>query len=88
MKEKNRIIADMNIKLSMQSDEAPKPIRSGQAVDSETKEKVRKLCMKKYPDGHVHEQANNIKPDKTAKSDEKPGSHSLSQLHHFQNNHK
>ena len=88
MKEKSRIITEKHIKLSMQSDEEQNTVRSVQAVDCKTKEKIRKLCKKKYPDGHLSEQADNIEPDKSGDSAKKKGSHSLTELHHFQNNHK
>ena len=88
MKEKSRIITAKHVKPSMQSDEKRNPVTSDQAVDCKTKEKIRKLCMQKYPDGHLLKQADNIEQDIVEKPEEKSGSHSLSALHHFQNHHK
>lgn len=88
MKEKNKTIADKNSKRSIQDLKKRNPFRSDQAVDSENKEKIRKIFMKKFPIGPVHEQADNIEPGKSGKSDKKQGSHSLSALHFFQNHHR
>ncbi len=88
MKEKNRIIADKHRKLPIQKSKKLDPIRSDQVVNSENKEKIRKLCRNKFPNGPVIEKADNKETDNTANTVEKQGSHSLSQLHFFQNHHK
>jgi len=88
MKEKNKTIADKHIKRSIKDLKKRNPARSDQAVDSENKEKIRKIFMKKFPNGPVHEKADNIELDKPGNSDKKHGSHSLSALHFFQNHHR
>ncbi len=88
MKKKNRTIADKHIKRSIQDLKNRNPVRSDQAVDSESKEKIRKIFMKKFPNRLGHKQADNIEPGKPGSSDKKQGSHSLSALHFFQNYHR
>ena len=88
MKEKNRIIADKHIKLSMQINKERDPVCSDQTVDCEAKEKVRELCMRKFPNGHVLDQTDKIKRDKPGSAYKKQGSHSLSELLFFQNYHR
>ena len=88
MKEKNRIIEDKHRKLLIQKSKKGNPIHSDQVVDHKNKEKIRKLYLKKSPNGPVLEKTNNIEPDKTGDPDKKQGSHSLSELHNFQNHHK
>ncbi len=88
MKEKNRIIAEKHSKRSMQNVNKGNPFQLDQPVDSDKKEKIREFCMRKYPNGPVLDQLNNIKQDKPGTADKKQGSHSLSQLHYFQNHHR
>ena len=65
------------------------PIMSDQGVSLEKKEEIKKLLMKKISnDPVVLKQTNNNEPEKSANTDKKPGSHSLSSLHFFQNHHK
>jgi len=88
MKEKNRIIADKHRNLSIQKAKKQNPIHSDQVIDRENIEKIRKFLMKRLPKNPLHEKVDNIEPDKTVKSDKKNGSHSLSELYYFQNQHK
>ena len=88
MKEKNRIIADKHSKLSMQNVKKGNPVHLDQPVDSDKKEKIRKLCMKKFPNGPLLDQSDKIKRDQPDSADKKRGSHSLSELLFFQNYHR
>ncbi|GBE03882.1 MAG TPA: hypothetical protein ENH45_05585 [Nitrospirae bacterium] len=88
MKEKKMIIADKDIKISMQNSKKRNPVHSDQVVDSENKEKIRKLLMKKLPTDPVIEKGVTIEPDKPDNSSKKHGSHSLSELYFFQNSQK
>ena len=88
MKEKNRTLTDKHSKLSIQKVKKRNHIHSDQVIDRENIEKIRKFLMKRLPNDSLLEKVDNIEPDKTVNSDKKQGSHSLSQLHFFQNQHK
>lgn len=88
MKKKNSDIANKHNKLTIPDMKERKPVRSDQAVDRDSKEKIRKLFMKKFPDSPVIEQDKKVDPNEPAPSVKKRGSHSLSALHFFQNNQK
>jgi hypothetical protein len=88
MKEKNGSTADNSNKPSISHTREAEPPPPGQAVEAGRKGKVQKLCMEKYPDGPLSEEVETSEPDESSNADKKTGSHSLSELHHFQNNHK
>ncbi len=88
MKEKERIIIANQSNISEHDLKKSDLIHSDQVVDQDNKEKIKKIFMKKFPDGPVFEKSGDSEPDKTTNSTKKKGSHSLSELHFFQNHHK
>ena len=88
MKEKNMTNTGRRRKLSIQAIQKSDQVNSDQVVDHENAEKIRKLRMKKVPKNPVIEQADSIEQEKSAHIDGNQGSHSLSALHFFQNQHR